>query len=196
MSEFVLTGSDVFGRYCRIEQLRFGVPNEMFLYKVVASLRSNCWCEVPYKTASKEVRHDSIEDCVLAICCGIDETEVLRFRMADVEFLPHLTCDCDALLALAEEINDTSCDNHGELSVSLGDIWGWSQAISEALGGGIMSDIDWRRKLADGLRIDLDELETVVEEMHAAFPDSRDSAMYLIEDWEGRIRAAIGEEAK
>lgn len=59
-----------------------------------------------------------------------------------------------------------------------------------------MSDIDWRRKLADGLRIDLDELETVVEEMHAAYSDSRGSAMYLIEDWEGRIRAAIGEEAK
>lgn len=59
-----------------------------------------------------------------------------------------------------------------------------------------MRDIDWRRKLADGLRIDLDELETVVEEMHAAYPDSRDSAMCLIEDWEGRIRAAIGEEAK
>lgn len=101
MSEFVLTGSDVFGRYCRIEQLRFGVPNEMFLYKVVASLRSNCWCEVPYKTASKEVRHDSIEDCVLAICCGIDETEVLRFRVADVEFVPKPICDRDALLALA-----------------------------------------------------------------------------------------------
>lgn len=59
-----------------------------------------------------------------------------------------------------------------------------------------MSDIDWRRRLADGLRIDLGELEAVVEEMHYAFPDSRDSAMYLIEDWEERIRAAIGEEEK
>ena len=105
MSEFVLTGSDVFGRYCRIEQLRYGVPNEMYLYKVVASLRSNCWCEVPYKTASKEVRHDSIEDCVLAICCGIDETEVLRFRAADVEFVPKPTCDRDALLELADEMD-------------------------------------------------------------------------------------------
>ena len=104
MSEFVLTGSDVFGRYCRIEQLNYGVPNEMFLYKVVASLRSNCWCEVPYKTASKEVRHDSIEDCVLAICCGIDETEVLRFRVADIEFLPQKTCDRAALLELADEM--------------------------------------------------------------------------------------------
>ena len=104
MSEFVLTGSDVFGRYCRIEQLRFGAPNEMFLYKVVASLRSNCWCEVPYKTASKEIHHDSIEDCVLAICCGIDETEVLRFRVADVEFVPKPTIDRDALLEQAKEL--------------------------------------------------------------------------------------------
>lgn len=106
MSEFVLTGSDVFGRYCRIEQLRYGVPNEMYLYKVVASLRSNCWCEVPYKTASKEVRHDSIEDCILAICCGIDETEVLRFRAADVEFVPKPTCDREALLSVADALDD------------------------------------------------------------------------------------------
>lgn len=42
--------------------------------------------------------------------------------------------DVDALLALADEIYDTSCDNHGELSVDLIDIWGWAQAISDALG--------------------------------------------------------------
>ena len=117
MSEFVLTGSDVFGRYCRIEQLRYGVPNELFLYKVVASLRSNCWCEVPYKTASKEVRHDSIEDCVLAICCGIDETEVLRFRAADVEFVPQPTCDREALLALADELDAEYAERSREMGV-------------------------------------------------------------------------------
>ena len=59
-----------------------------------------------------------------------------------------------------------------------------------------MSDIDWRKRLADGLRIDLEELEAVVEDMHAAYPDSRDSAMLIIDDWEGRIRAAIGKETK
>lgn len=132
MSEFVLIGSDVFGRYCRIEQLRFGVPNEMFLYKVIASLRSNCWCEVPYKTASKEVWHDSIEDCVLAICCGIDETEVLRFREADVEFLPQKTCNRDALLALADEMDAYS----GHFSTGLQEctVQAWAVAIREALG--------------------------------------------------------------
>lgn len=140
MSEFVLTGIDVFGRYCRIEQLRYGVPNEMFLYKVVASLRSNCWCEVPYKTASKEVRHDSIEDCILAICCGIDETEVLRFRVADVEFVPKPICDRDALLSLADEM-----DRDGEMQrerqkdgehwfIDGLDIRGYARRIREALG--------------------------------------------------------------
>lgn len=123
MSEFRLTGSDVFGRYCLIEQLRFYAPNEMYVYKVIKSLRSNCWCDVPYKTASKEVLHDSIEDCVLAICCGVDETEVLRFRTADVEFVPEPICDRDALLALADE-----------MTVEKGDIWGWSSRIREALG--------------------------------------------------------------
>ena len=135
MSEFVLTGSDVFGRYCRIEQLRYGVPNEMYLYKVVASLRSDCWCEVPYKTASKEVRHDSIEDCILAICCGIDETEVLRFRAADVEFVPKPTCDRDALLALAGEMQSEldECEDDHEI---VGKLQYWIDHMREALGEG------------------------------------------------------------
>ena len=137
MSEFVLTGSDVFGRYCRIEQLRYGVPNEMFLYKVVASLRSNCWCEVPYKTASKEVRHDSIEDCVLAICCGIDETEVLRFRAADVEFVPKPTCDRDALLELADEMDRRQHDVATAATDGVVDAWclrEYADRIREACG--------------------------------------------------------------
>lgn len=87
MSNFVLTGSDVFGLYCRIEQFMYYSENEMFIYKVINRLRSNCWCEVPYKTASGEVMHDHMEDCVSVICCGIDETKVQRFRLADVEML-------------------------------------------------------------------------------------------------------------
>lgn len=128
MSEFVLTGSDVFGRYCRIEQLRFYAPNEMYIYKVIKSLRSNCWCDVPYKAASKEVRHDSIEDCVLAICCGIDETEVLRFRVADVEFVPKPICDRDALLEIANEMRCVA-DEDAPFALSA-----FSRRIREALG--------------------------------------------------------------
>ena len=130
MSEFVLTGSDVFGRYCLIEQLRFYAPNEMYVYKAIKSLRSNCWCDVPYKTASKEVLHDSIEDCVLAICCGVDETEVLRFRTADVEFVPEPVCDRDALLKLADEMDADGMDGWTH-AVNVGD---YARRIREALG--------------------------------------------------------------
>lgn len=136
MSEFVLTGSDVFGRYCLIEQLRFYAPNEMYIYKVIKSLRSNCWCDVPYKTASKEVLHDSIEDCVLVICCGVDETEVLRFRTADVEFVPEPVCDRDALLKLADDMDAyTECDDERcgkEMPPSV--IHDYARRIREALG--------------------------------------------------------------
>ena len=102
MSDFKLTGSDVFGRYCRIEQFRYCKPNEMHIYKVVSSIRTNTWCEVPYKEASKERWHDRMEDCILAIHCGIDETKVQRFRIADVEFVTRNECDRDALLDLAD----------------------------------------------------------------------------------------------
>ena len=104
MSEFVMTGSDMFGRYCLIEQMRYGIPNEKHIYKVISTFRSNCWCEVPYKAASGEVLHDQIEDCVSVIHCGICEINVQRFRLADIELLPKKSSDRDRLLEIADEM--------------------------------------------------------------------------------------------
>lgn len=87
MSEFTITGSDVFGKHCYIDQYRYHSKNERFIYKAIQSMRSNAWCEVPYKCGSREVLHNHMEDCVLVICCGVDETKVQRFRLADVEFV-------------------------------------------------------------------------------------------------------------
>ena len=42
--------------------------------------------------------------------------------------------DRDALLALAEEMDEVTCDNRGELSISLGDVHGIARRIREALG--------------------------------------------------------------
>lgn len=42
--------------------------------------------------------------------------------------------DRDALLELADEMDEATCDKRGEMSVSLGDIWGWAECIHEALG--------------------------------------------------------------
>lgn len=64
------------------------------------------------------------EDC--SVCCSV--------ALAELADLIKPTCDRDALLRLSDEIYDTSCDNHGELTVDLIDIWGWAQAICEALG--------------------------------------------------------------
>lgn len=35
------------------------------------------------------------------------------------------------LRALADEMDEVTCDNHGEISVSLGDVWGWAGCIRE-----------------------------------------------------------------
>ena len=42
--------------------------------------------------------------------------------------------DRDALLAMADEMDQTTCDNRGEMSVSIGDVWCWAGRIREALG--------------------------------------------------------------
>ena len=45
-----------------------------------------------------------------------------------------VACDRDALLELADEMDEATCDNRGEMSISLGDVWGWAECIHEALG--------------------------------------------------------------
>ena len=42
--------------------------------------------------------------------------------------------DVDALLALADEMDEVTCDNRGELSISLGDVHGIARRIREACG--------------------------------------------------------------
>ena len=76
-----------FGAYCCIEQFRYAPTNEFYQYKVIGRLRSNTWVDVPVKHTPIETRHDGMEDVVLCICCGIDETKVHRFRVSDV--VPH-----------------------------------------------------------------------------------------------------------
>lgn len=74
-----------FGDYALIEQKRYGCNNEMFLHKVVGRLRSNSWVNVPVQTPATEKLQDSVEDVILCICCGVDETEVRRYKATDVK---------------------------------------------------------------------------------------------------------------
>lgn len=77
-------------------------------------------------------------------------------------------CDRDALLALAKEMDETDCDEIGVISVDLGTIWGWAQAIRDAVGGNTCSMCNLMREvaMADSSRICVcdggsDELEQV-----------------------------------
>ena len=78
-----------FGDYCTIEQYRYGGPNERYLHKVIGTLKSNAYVTVPVRygidaTGTEEVQHYEMADVVRCICCGVMETEVLKFRIKDV----------------------------------------------------------------------------------------------------------------
>lgn len=74
-----------FGDYVMIEQKRYGVPNENYIYKVVGNLRSNTYRRVPVDMAEREPIRGEIVPVVRAIRCGVDETRVETFRVSDVQ---------------------------------------------------------------------------------------------------------------
>ena len=74
-----------FGDYVEIEQKRFGVDNEMYLYKVIDVSRSNTWVDVPVRAPQKEAIHSEMEMVVRCVCCGICEDEIVTFRIKDVK---------------------------------------------------------------------------------------------------------------
>lgn len=88
-----------FGDYVLIEQKRYGVPNEMYVHKVIGTLRSNSWVDVPVQTPARETTHDECVDVVACICCGVQETEVRRYRLSEVTIRARPPVDWDALAA-------------------------------------------------------------------------------------------------
>ena len=111
-----------FGDYATIEQKRHGVPNEMFVHKVVGQLRSNTWVDVPVRVPATETLHGEMEDICLCICCGIDETKVRRYRVKDMRRHSPVSLVADeksgstiTLQAVNELI--ASLESAGELSI-------------------------------------------------------------------------------
>ncbi len=74
-----------FGDYCLIEQKRYGCENEMYLHKVVGALRSNVWVPVPVQSPATEGFGGGMTDVIRCICGGVCETEVLKYRIQDVQ---------------------------------------------------------------------------------------------------------------
>jgi len=60
------------------------VSNEMYYHKVVATLVSNSWVDVPVQSPATETLHDSSERVAIVICCGVDESRTYRVRVADL----------------------------------------------------------------------------------------------------------------
>ena len=99
---------ELFGRYCLIEQKRYGVPNEKFLYKVINTLNSNSWSDIPVDYCDKDRKlHDHCEQVVNVICCGVSEDKVERYRLCDVELLPNkLQSQLDQQKAMCNELKE------------------------------------------------------------------------------------------
>lgn len=89
-----------FGDYAIIEQKRHGLPNEMFVHKVIDQLRSNTWVDVPVQSPATETLHDEMEDVCWCICCGVSETEVRAYRVKDMQH-SNLSPDGGEVTALA-----------------------------------------------------------------------------------------------
>ena len=74
-----------FGDYCNIEQKRYGVEDEMFMYKVIGTGKANYYRSVPADANNSENQHGPIVDIVKVIMCGVSEDRVETFRLKDVE---------------------------------------------------------------------------------------------------------------
>ena len=72
-----------FGDYCMIEQKRFGVQNEWYVYKVICRLSTNVWIDAPIAWNSEQTMHSEMDVVLNVICCGVVEEEVVRVRASD-----------------------------------------------------------------------------------------------------------------
>jgi hypothetical protein len=72
-----------FGDYCTIEQHRFGANNEHYHHKVIGTLKSTAWVEVPVMYNPQENNHDELVDVVACVCEGVDERHIFRYRAID-----------------------------------------------------------------------------------------------------------------
>jgi len=77
-----------FGSYVTIEQCRHFTKNEHFTHKVIGRLTSNSWVNIPVQCPATEVIHGHSEDVVACICCGVNERQVLNYRLEDVTEYP------------------------------------------------------------------------------------------------------------
>lgn len=104
--DFVLTTDVLFGSYCYIEQKRYGVPNEKFLYKIIGKFTSNAWSNVPVDANDKEPHiFNHSEEVVNVVCCGVCEDKIERYKLSDVEIISNK----DQQLTITEKALELAC---------------------------------------------------------------------------------------
>jgi len=87
------------GDHCLIEQQRYAGPNEMYLHKVIGTLKSNFYIDVPVETPRIETIHNGVVDVLNCVSCEVDERHAFRYRVCDVETQP----DPDTILILPSQ---------------------------------------------------------------------------------------------
>lgn len=116
--DFVLTTDELFGSYCYIEQKRYGVPNEKFLYKIIGKFTSNAWSNVPVDANDKEPHiFNHSEEVINVVCCGVCEDKIERYKLSDVEIISNKDqqlADLETKLAESEEEHELLIDQFEE----------------------------------------------------------------------------------
>lgn len=75
---------DIFGKYCNIPMYADGRKH---IFKCIGTLISNTYMDVPVCPIHEMTMHNDLEPCVNVIHCGIDETEVIRVALKDIEII-------------------------------------------------------------------------------------------------------------
>jgi len=110
-----------FGDYVFIEMERHNIANEHYLHKVIRQSFSDVYVDVPARS-QEEVIHDSAVPVVSCICCGVNETKVLKFRVDDVTLSNPLRTSpqklnplsADAILKIINELEEDDYLNEWE----------------------------------------------------------------------------------
>lgn len=146
-----------FGDYAIIEQKRHGVPNEMFVHKVVGQLRSNTWVDVPVRVPATETLHGEMEDICLCICCGIDETEVRRYRVKDMRRHSPVSLVADekrGSTITQQAVNELiqSLESAGELSIKETkylDVMRWAVGVAGECDAALNAERAWEKTMME-----------------------------------------------
>lgn len=121
--DFILTTDELFGSYCYIEQKRYGVPNEKFLYKIIGKFTSNAWSNVPVDANDKEPHiFNHSEEVVNVVCCGVCEDKIERYKLSDVEIISNKDqqlADLEAKLAESEKDKQFYFFENGEKGLKI-----------------------------------------------------------------------------